>query len=178
MTWIEIVLPAAIAAFTSFLIAVLTIRHQSNSDVRELHAKVQSELNEWKMKFAELSAENIEHARAAAQQQSVGILILRSPNSEINSTAGGDGYSSEKFFVPKHARITIGRNEGSFIQIDDGSVSRTHAVIESTDDEVVLRDVSTHGTFINGSKEGVEKYILEDGDKIRIGNASIAFVKL
>ena len=177
VSWIEIAIPAAIGAVASLAVAIVTMRHQYKNNLRDINSKMQSDINEWKLKFAELSAGDVRHARAAAQQLGIGILIVRRVDPRNSPTMGGDGYSSSKFFVPKDATITIGRSQESYIHIDDARVSKTHAFIEANDDHVVLRDVSTNGTFINDAEHTIDLHVLKDGDVIRIGNAHIAFRK-
>ena len=72
MPWFEIVIPAAIAAVTSFVVAILTLQLQYTKDLRELRFRVEDDVNAWKLKFAELSAKDTKGARAAAQQMAVG----------------------------------------------------------------------------------------------------------
>ncbi|MCK5551551.1 MAG: FHA domain-containing protein [Deltaproteobacteria bacterium] len=72
-------------------------------------------------------------------------------------------------------RMLIGRLGRSDILIDDSSVSREHAIIERRDGRFVLEDLkSTNGTFVNG--EFVDVYVLNHGDKIRIGNTVLQLI--
>ena len=64
--------------------------------------------------------------------------------------------------------VTIGRDRGSTIRVDDSKVSRHHAVIEEQAGSWVIRDLgSTNCTFVND--EAVTQAILKDGDSIRVG---------
>jgi two-component system cell cycle response regulator len=67
----------------------------------------------------------------------------------------------------------IGRSKDASIRIEDESVSRLHAkIIRQPDGTVAIMDLnSTNGTFCNG--ERVDKHVLQDGDKIRIGMTTI-----
>jgi two-component system cell cycle response regulator len=67
----------------------------------------------------------------------------------------------------------IGRSKDASIKIDDESVSRRHAkIIRQPDGSVAIMDLnSTNGTFCNGKR--VDKRVLQDGDKIRIGTTTI-----
>lgn len=77
-------------------------------------------------------------------------------------------------------RITIGRDAGNDISLDDELVSKEHAVLEViiSGDEVVeylIQDLgSTNHTFINDTPVDIHK--LKDGDMIRIGMSDFRFV--
>lgn len=67
--------------------------------------------------------------------------------------------------VPLSGRVTIGRDPGSDVVIDEAEVSRHHAVIDATAGGVFLRDQgSANGTFVNGS--WVKDAELKVGDQI------------
>jgi pSer/pThr/pTyr-binding forkhead associated (FHA) protein len=73
--------------------------------------------------------------------------------------------------------IRIGRDRKSHVQLDDATVSRYHAEIFRRGESFFLEDKkSTNGTRLNG-KVVTEKVILEDKDKIAIGNAVLVFDK-
>jgi len=64
--------------------------------------------------------------------------------------------------------IKIGKVPSAHLQIPDDTVSRMHAIVEVTRDEVALIDLgSTGGTFVNGQK--INKVMLRTGDEIQIG---------
>ncbi|MBI5537278.1 MAG: FHA domain-containing protein [Deltaproteobacteria bacterium] len=64
--------------------------------------------------------------------------------------------------------IKIGRNANCHLVLDDESVSRMHAVVESRDQAKWIIDLgSSTGTLVNGKK--INKAKLSAGDKIRIG---------
>lgn len=63
----------------------------------------------------------------------------------------------------------IGRHDTNDIQINEQTVTGSHAVIRKTDSGFELEDLgSTNGTFING--ERIRKRVLISGDRIRFGN--------
>jgi general secretion pathway protein E len=74
---------------------------------------------------------------------------------------------------PKRVRIgeapvTIGRQMGNLIKLEDDLVSRFHAIIERTPDGLRLKDLgSRNGTLVNG--RSVIEWDLRDGDVITIG---------
>ncbi len=79
-------------------------------------------------------------------------------------------------------RITIGRDSGNDISIDDDLVSKLHAVLEAvpvTDGEgrveYYLQDQdSTNHTYVNDERIRLRK--LQNGDMIRIGMNNFRFV--
>mgnify|MGYP000258723120 CR=1 FL=1 len=67
--------------------------------------------------------------------------------------------------------ITIGRDQSNHVVFDgpdDKSVSRQHAIIQNKtpgqDGEWILRDQSTNGTYLNGTKLLNQTFDLNDGD--------------
>jgi hypothetical protein len=71
-------------------------------------------------------------------------------------------------------RVRIGRSEENDVLLVDPSVSRTHAVVEVTGSEPLVRDLgSTNGTYVNG--ERVEAQPLRDGDELTFGNTRMRF---
>ena len=70
--------------------------------------------------------------------------------------------------------ITIGREEGNSIQLNDERVSRFHLKIQADKDKIVLTDLqSTNGTKVNG--EDIQLRILRYGDLINVGRSVILF---
>ncbi len=70
--------------------------------------------------------------------------------------------------------VRIGRSDESDIALNDPSVSRTHAVIETGGATPTVCDLgSTNGTFVNGKR--VQRESLRDGDDVRFGNTRMRF---
>lgn len=66
-------------------------------------------------------------------------------------------------------RMTIGRDQGCTIEIPDDFLSRTHAILDLTEDGYRITDCqSRNGTFVND--ERVTTHALRPGDQIRMGN--------
>ena len=66
--------------------------------------------------------------------------------------------------------VTIGREEGNTIQLNDERVSRFHIKIQEDNDKLVLTDLeSTNGTKVNG--EEIQLRILRIGDMISVGRS-------
>lgn len=70
--------------------------------------------------------------------------------------------------------VTIGRNEGNTVHLDDHRVSRYHAKIQFDDGNVIVTDLeSVNGTRVNG--EAVQLRRLQPGDKIEVGRCLLLF---
>src|SRR5262245_18495102 len=70
------------------------------------------------------------------------------------------------------AVIKIGKVPNAHLHIDDESVSRMHAIIETLDNVAHIIDLgSTRGTFVNGKK--INKAKLTDGDQIQVGDVRL-----
>jgi pSer/pThr/pTyr-binding forkhead associated (FHA) protein len=70
--------------------------------------------------------------------------------------------------------ITIGREEGNTIQLNDERVSRYHVKIQEDHNRLVITDLeSTNGTKVNG--EDVQLRILRYGDMIALGRSVLLF---
>ena len=66
--------------------------------------------------------------------------------------------------------VTIGREEGNAIQLNDERVSRYHLKLQEDNDKIVATDLeSTNGTKVNG--EDVQVRIVRHGDMIAVGRS-------
>jgi hypothetical protein len=66
--------------------------------------------------------------------------------------------------------VTIGREEGNTIRLNDERISRYHLKLQEDNDKVVVTDLeSTNGTKVNG--EDIQVRILRDGDMIAVGRS-------
>jgi len=72
---------------------------------------------------------------------------------------------------------TVGRSTRNDLQICDSKVSREHCRVEGDGRYFWLIDPgSANGTFVNG--ERVRRYMLYDGDLIRLGKSLLVFESL
>lgn len=71
--------------------------------------------------------------------------------------------------------LTVGREKGNSIVIDDKLVSRRHAEIQQIRGSYYIKDLgSSNGTYINGKTISKNKYIkLQQGDTIKLGGRII-----
>ena len=85
-----------------------------------------------------------------------------------------DGADRGKVFENLEAPITIGREEGNSVQLNDERISRFHIKIQEDQDKLVLTDLeSTNGTRVNG--EDTHLRILRYGDVISVGRSVLLF---
>lgn len=85
-----------------------------------------------------------------------------------------DGADRGRVYAELHPPITIGREEGNTIQLNDERVSRFHVKIQEDHDRLVITDLdSTNGTKVNG--EDIQLRILKFGDMISLGRSVLLF---
>jgi pSer/pThr/pTyr-binding forkhead associated (FHA) protein len=85
-----------------------------------------------------------------------------------------DGADRGRIYKAMETPITIGREEGNSIQLNDDRVSRFHIKIQEDHEKVVLTDLeSTNGTKVNG--EETQLRILRYGDMIMVGRSVLLF---
>lgn len=85
-----------------------------------------------------------------------------------------DGADRGRVFTDMTPPVTIGREEGNTIQLNDERVSRFHIKIQEDHEKLVLTDLeSTNGTKVNG--EDIQLRILRFGDMITIGRSVLLF---
>jgi len=85
-----------------------------------------------------------------------------------------DGINKGRVFRDLATPLTIGREEGNLLRLDDERVSRFHAKVQSDNDEIILTDMeSTNGTKVNGVIITIRR--LKIGDQIGIGRSVLLF---
>lgn len=85
-----------------------------------------------------------------------------------------DGADRGQVYKDLRAPITIGREEGNSVQLNDERISRFHLKIQEDQDKLVLTDLeSTNGTRVNG--EDTQLRILRYGDVVSLGRSVLLF---
>ncbi|MBN1395533.1 MAG: FHA domain-containing protein [Pirellulales bacterium] len=85
-----------------------------------------------------------------------------------------DGADRGRVYADAPTPLTIGREEGNPIQLNDERISRFHLKIQEDQNKVVLTDLqSTNGTKVNG--EPVQLWALRPGDVISLGHTVMVF---
>lgn len=90
--------------------------------------------------------------------------VIKGPMPELHLFLGEKSLGT---FSLGKGELTIGRNPGNDILIDNAGVSRRHAVIRWSGDRAVVEDLgSANGTFVNG--ERITSHELQDADEILV----------
>lgn len=80
----------------------------------------------------------------------------------------------ETFYLDR-PELTIGRDPEADIFLNDVTVSRRHATLRVTGDEVTVEDTdSLNGTYVNGVL--VDKATLASGDALQVGRFQMIFL--
>src|SRR5713226_3743517 len=70
--------------------------------------------------------------------------------------------------------VSIGREEGNLLRLNDERVSRFHAKIQFDNGEMILTDLeSTNGTRVNGNVVQIRR--LRPGDRIGLGRSLLHY---
>ena len=85
-----------------------------------------------------------------------------------------DGIDKGRIFRDLPTPVTIGREEGNLLRLNDERVSRYHAKVQSDNGEIILTDLeSTNGTRVNNIVVQIRR--LRPGDRISIGRSQLVF---
>src|SRR5436305_8120888 len=85
-----------------------------------------------------------------------------------------EGVDKGRVFRDLSTPVTIGREEGNLLRLNDERVSRFHAKVQFDNGEVILTDLeSTNGTRVNGNVVQIRR--LRPGDRIGVGRSLLLF---
>lgn len=85
-----------------------------------------------------------------------------------------EGINKGRIFRDLTTPLTIGREEGNSLRLDDERVSRYHAKVQFDNGEIILTDLeSTNGTKVNGNVVQIRR--LRPGDRIGVGRTLLLF---
>jgi hypothetical protein len=85
-----------------------------------------------------------------------------------------EGVDKGRVFRGLPVPVTIGREEGNLLRLNDERVSRFHAKVQHDDGDLILTDLeSTNGTRVNGHVIQIRR--LRYGDRISIGRSVLLF---
>src|SRR5271156_3078423 len=85
-----------------------------------------------------------------------------------------EGINKGRVYRDLSTPVTIGREEGNLLRLDDERVSRFHAKVQYDNGEVILTDMeSTNGTRVNGNVITIRR--LKAGDQIGVGRSILLF---
>src|SRR3954465_12024773 len=85
-----------------------------------------------------------------------------------------EGIDKGRIFRDLATPVSIGREEGNLLRLNDERVSRYHAKVQVDNEDVILTDLeSTNGTRINGPPVQIRR--VRPGDRIGIGRSTLVF---
>ena len=85
-----------------------------------------------------------------------------------------EGIDKGRVFRELPTPVTIGREEGNMLRLNDERVSRFHAKVQFDNGEIILTDLeSTNGTRVNGNVVQIRR--LRPGDRVGVGRSLLLF---
>jgi predicted component of type VI protein secretion system len=85
-----------------------------------------------------------------------------------------EGIDKGRIFHDLPTPVTVGREEGNLLRLNDERVSRFHAKVQLDDSDYILTDLeSTNGTRVNGAVVQIRR--LRFGDRIGVGRSVLMF---
>lgn len=85
-----------------------------------------------------------------------------------------EGIDKGRVFRELPTPVTLGREEGNMLRLNDERVSRFHAKVQFDNGEVILTDLeSTNGTRVNGNVVQIRR--LRPGDRVGVGRSLLLF---
>ncbi|MFO0848847.1 MAG: FHA domain-containing protein [Gemmataceae bacterium] len=85
-----------------------------------------------------------------------------------------EGVDKGRVFRDLSVPVTIGREEGNALRLNDERISRYHAKVQAEDGDIILTDLdSTNGTRVNGAAVQIRR--LRAGDQVSVGRTMLLF---
>jgi pSer/pThr/pTyr-binding forkhead associated (FHA) protein len=85
-----------------------------------------------------------------------------------------EGIDKGRIFRELSTPVTVGREEGNLLRLNDERVSRFHAKVQLDDSDYILTDLeSTNGTRVNGAVVQIRR--LRFGDRVGVGRSVLLF---
>ncbi|MBM4068033.1 MAG: FHA domain-containing protein [Planctomycetes bacterium] len=85
-----------------------------------------------------------------------------------------EGIDKGRVFRDLATPVTIGREEGNLLRLNDERVSRFHAKVQIDNEDFILTDLeSTNGTKVNGTVVQIRR--LRHGDRVSVGRSLLLF---
>ena len=85
-----------------------------------------------------------------------------------------EGIDKGRIFRDLATPVTIGREEGNVLRLNDERVSRFHAKVQVDTEDIILTDLeSTNGTRVNGTVVQIRR--LRHGDRLGVGRSLLIF---
>ena len=85
-----------------------------------------------------------------------------------------EGIDKGRIFRDLQPPVTIGREEGNLLRLNDERISRFHAKVQIDAEDVILTDLeSTNGTRVNGAAVQIRR--LRFGDRLGVGRSLLLY---
>src|ERR1700694_1322097 len=85
-----------------------------------------------------------------------------------------EGVDKGRVFRDLVIPVTIGREEGNLLRLNDERISRFHAKVEQEDGDIIIAELeSTNGTRVNGAPIQIRR--LRPGDQIGVGRSMLLY---
>src|SRR5215475_400264 len=85
-----------------------------------------------------------------------------------------EGVDKGRIFRELPIPLTIGREEGNILRLNDERVSRFHAKVQQDNGDIILTDLeSTNGTRVNGNTVQIRRLL--PGDRVGVGRSVLIF---
>src|SRR2546430_16138601 len=85
-----------------------------------------------------------------------------------------DGIDKGRVFRDVPVPVSVGREEGNSLRLNDERVSRFHAKVQQDGNDLILTDLeSTNGTKVNGHIVQIRR--LRFGDRVSLGRSLLIF---
>src|SRR5271163_2042860 len=85
-----------------------------------------------------------------------------------------EGIDKGRIFRDLPTPVTIGREEGNLLRLNDERVSRFHAKVQQDNGDIILTDLeSTNGTRVNGNTVQIRRLL--PGDRVGVGRSVLLF---
>jgi hypothetical protein len=85
-----------------------------------------------------------------------------------------EGIDKGRIFRDLPVPVTIGREEGNMLRLNDERVSRYHAKVQQDNSDIIITDLeSTNGTRVNNNVVQIRR--LRHGDRICVGRSLLLF---
>ncbi len=158
-----LIISTVVGVISSIITAYVTAKLKFNQELKKWN-------RDFGIKYAEVKAENLEHAEFLSAQYALGYLkIFRKDEAE-----------TEKIFIPANCNLVAGRGRGDDIFLGNVPyISRKHLLFRADSTKVVVSTLGTHGAILVRNNEETQLFhgesVLQDEDKLIVGSLSIVF---
>jgi len=109
-----------------------------------------------------------------AWASSVGPHVVEGDSMPLVTFQVLEGIDKGRVYRDLQIPVTIGREEGNAVRLNDERVSRFHAKVQVDNNEIILTDLdSTNGTRVNNNVVQIRR--LRPGDRVGIGRSLLLF---